>query len=42
MVLFTTSRWNTFVGGTYALPSALLVNIFLRLGFNDILVCFKF
>ena len=25
MVLFTASRWNTFVGGTCALPSALLV-----------------
>ena len=24
MVLFTASRWNTFVGGTCALPSALL------------------
>ena len=26
MVLFTASRGNTFVGGTCALPSALLVN----------------
>ena len=26
MVLFTTSRGNTFVGGTCALPSALLVS----------------
>jgi len=27
MVFFTTSRGNTFVGGTCALPSALLVSI---------------
>jgi len=26
MVLFTVSRGNNFVGGTWALPSALLVN----------------
>ena len=26
MVLFTASRWNNFVGGTCALPSALLVH----------------
>jgi len=27
MVLFTASRRNNFVGGTCALPSALLVNL---------------
>ena len=30
MVLFTTSRWNTFVGGTCAQPSAVLVTVRVR------------